>query len=48
MNKEKKREEPKNRLLTIENKLVVARGEVSGGMGEIGKDDQDYTYLDEH
>ena len=30
MNKEK-RDKPKNRLLTIENKLVVTRGEVRGG-----------------
>ena len=33
-NKEKKRQ-TKNRLLTIENQLMFARGEVSGGMDEI-------------
>ena len=31
--KKKKREKPRNRLLTIENKLIVAMG---GRMGEIG------------
>ena len=30
------------------NKLVVARGEVGGRIGEIDKWDQEYTYLDEH
>ena len=37
--KEKKRHKQKNRLLTIENKLMVARGDVVGGMGEIGEGD---------
>ena len=38
MSKEKKREtdKPRNSLLTIENKLMVARGEMGGGMAEIG------------
>ena len=36
---EKKRGKPGNRLLTIENKLMVTGGEVSGGIGEI--DDRD-------
>ena len=45
MNKEKK-DKPKSRLLTVENKLMVSRvGEV--GMGEIGEGDLDYTYHDE-
>ena len=30
---------PRNRLLTIENKLVFTRGEVGGSMGEIGDGD---------
>ena len=30
---EEKRSEPKNRLLTIENKLMVTRGEMGGRMG---------------
>ena len=30
----------KNRLLNTENKLVVSRGEVGGGMGEIGDEDE--------
>ena len=38
MSKGKKREggKPRNRLFTMGNKLVVAREEVSKGMGEIG------------
>ena len=28
---------PRNRLLIIENKLMVTRGEVDGRMGEIGE-----------
>ena len=39
MNKGKKRDKLKIRLLTIENKQMVTRGEVSGGMGEIGEGD---------
>ena len=40
MNKgEKKGDKPRNRLLTIENKLMVTREEVGGGMGEIGDGD---------
>ena len=38
-NLKKKREKPKNRPLTIENKLMVTRGEVGGGMGEISDGD---------
>jgi len=34
--KERERAKPRNRILTIENKLMVTRGEVSGG-GEIGE-----------
>ena len=37
--REKERGKPRNRLLTIENKLMVTRGEVGGGMGEIGDGD---------
>ena len=36
MNKEKR---DKKRLLNIENKVMVTRGEVSGGMGDIGEGD---------
>ena len=35
----RERDKPRNRLLTIENKLMVTRGEVGGGMGEIGDGD---------
>ena len=35
----KKERNPKNRLLTVENKLMVIRGEMDGGMGEIGEED---------
>jgi len=31
-----KKGNPRNRLLTIENKLVVTRGEMGRGMGEVG------------
>ena len=34
-----KTEKSRNRLLTIENKLMVVRREVSEGMGEIGDGD---------
>ena len=30
--RERERDEPRNKLLTLENKLVVSRGEVDGGM----------------
>ena len=33
---DKGRGKPRNRLLTTENKLMVARGEVGWEMGEIG------------
>ena len=41
MSKGKKREEDKsrNKLLIIENRLMVTRGEVDGEMGEIGDGD---------
>ena len=32
-----KRGKPRNRLLTIENNLMVTGGEVGGKMGEIGE-----------
>ena len=32
----KKREKPRNRLLTIAKKLMLTRGEVGGEMGKIG------------
>jgi len=35
--RENKRDKPKNRLLTIQNYLIVTKGEVSRGMGEIGE-----------
>ena len=45
---QQKRDKQKHtRLLTIENKLVVPREEVGGGMGVIGDRDQQCTYLDE-
>ena len=37
--KGKKREKPRNRLLTIENKLMVIIGEVGRGIGKIGDGD---------
>ena len=37
--RERESRKPRNRLLTIENKLMVTRGEVSRGMGEIGGGD---------
>ena len=36
---QRKRDKPRNRFLTIENKLMVTRGEVGGEMGEIGDGD---------
>ena len=39
MSKGKKNESEKTELLIIENKLMVTRGEVDGGMGEIGDED---------
>ena len=44
----KERDKPKNRLLTVENKQMVTREELDGGMGEIGEGNKVYTYLDEH
>ena len=37
--KERERDKPRNRLLTIENTLLVTRGEVGKGVGEIGDGD---------
>ena len=37
----------KYRLLNTENKPVVVRGEMSGGMGEIGDGNEEYT-CDKH
>ena len=37
--KERERGKPRHRCLTIENKLMVTKGEVSGGMNEIGDGD---------
>ena len=37
--REREREKPKNKLLTIENKLMVTREKVDGVMGEIGDED---------
>ena len=43
MRKQRKKErQTQNRLLNTENKLVVPRGEVGGGMGEIGERNQVY------
>jgi len=39
MSKGEKRNKPGNRPLTLENKLMVARGEVDGGMGKISDGD---------
>lgn len=36
---QQKRDRQNSRLLKTENKLVVTRGEVSGGMGEVGEGD---------
>ena len=37
----------KNKI-NIENKLVVGKGEIDMGMGEIGEGDWEDTYCDEH
>ena len=37
LNKGGKRDKPKNGLLTIGNKLMVTRGEVGGGINEVGE-----------
>lgn len=37
--REKERDKPRNRPLTIENKLIVIKGEVGGGMREIDDGD---------
>ena len=33
----KEKDKPENKLLTRENKLMVTRGEVCGGMGKISE-----------
>ena len=38
--KKRERDKPRNRLLTIENKLMVTRGEVGRGMGVTGDGDE--------
>ena len=38
-NEQRKRDKQKTRHSTIENKLMVTRGAVGGGTGEIGKED---------
>ena len=35
----KERDKPRNRLLTIEDKQMISRGEVGRGMDEIGEGD---------
>ena len=37
--RERDRDKPGNKLLTIENKLIATRGEVDGEMGEIDDGD---------
>ena len=37
--RERVRGKPRNRLLTLDNKLLVTRGEVGGGMRERGDGD---------
>jgi len=46
--KERERGKPRNRFLTIENKLMVTRGEVGGRMGEIVMGIKECTCHDEH
>ena len=46
--KERDRDKPNNKLLSTENKQMVTKREVGGGMDEIDKGYQEYTYLDEH
>ena len=38
--RKKERDKPRNILLTLKNKLVVTRGEVGGGMVDIGDGDE--------
>ena len=40
-----KRDKQETRLLSIENKLVIARGEVGEGMDEIGNEDIKSTFI---
>ena len=35
----KERDEPRNRFLTLENKVMVTKAEDGGGMGEMGDGD---------
>ena len=43
-----KKDKLKNRLINIEKKLVVIRGQVGGEMNEIGEGDKEYVYRDDH
>ena len=36
---ERRKEKPRNRILTIETKMMVIRGKAGGGMGEISEGD---------
>ena len=45
MNEERRDKE--TRLLTIENKLTVTRGEVGGRMGEVDEGEYEHTSRDE-
>ena len=37
--KKREKDKPRNRLFVLENKLIVTRGAVEGGMGEIDHGD---------
>ena len=43
-----KRDKPKNSLLTIENKVIGTRGELGGGMGEMGERGLRVHLFDKH
>jgi len=47
-NKQNKRDKPKYQHLVVENKLMVTRGEVGRGMGEVGEGDKEYTFYIRH
>ena len=44
----KRRKDESKTDLTLENKLVAARRDVGGGLGELGEGDSERTYGDEH
>ena len=44
--KERERDKPRNRLLTLENELMLLKG-LGEGMGEIGMGINEYTYDEE-